>query len=132
MKKFARSSLSLLLLLSIFVASIGAVQAAQVEPRYTGVARISSNLIISESGAATCGGSAALRSGYTADLTVELKRDGTTIKTWATSGSTFLHISETYYVTPGHTYVVTTTVTVYDSNGKIVESPSIDSRERQY
>lgn len=132
MKKFVRSSLSLLLLLSIFVTTIGVVQAAQVEPRYTGVARITSYLNISENGAAACSGSAALWSGYTADLTVELKRDGTTIKTWTASGTTYLTAGDTYYVTPGHTYVVTTTVTVYDSNGNIVESPSIDSRERQY
>lgn len=69
---------------------------------------------------------------YTADVTVELKRDGITIKTWTASGSEVISAGGTYYVTSGHEYVVTTTATVYDSNGKIVESPSKDSPSKNY
>ncbi len=132
MKKTSRSIVSLLLLLGILMTSIGAAHAAQIEPRYTGVSRIYSALKISEAGAASCSGSANIRSGYTADIDVELKRDGTTIKTWTSSGTNYISAGSTYFVTSGHSYVVTTTVTVYDSNGTIVESPSIDSQVSEY
>jgi len=132
MKKTTRSIVSLLLLLSVLVIGIGTAQATQVQPRYTGVAMITSSLNISATGGAVCDGSATVRSGYKANLTVELKRDGTTIKTWTASGTGLIDAGGTYYVTSGHTYVVTTTVTVYDSNGRFVESPSVDSRESDY
>jgi len=123
---------SLLLLLSIVMAGFGAAQAAEIEPRYTGIAHVYAVLNISEIGAASCGGSTRVRSGYTADLTVELKRDGTTIKTWTASGTGNLTAGSTYFVTSGHTYVVTTSVVVYDSTGTIVEDTSVDSQVSEY
>lgn len=129
MKKHTRFAMSLLLLLGILMAF---ASAQAVEPRYTGITRLTSSLEISASGAASCAGKAILRSGYTADLKVELKRDGSTIKTWTTSGSDTLSAGGTYYVMSGHDYVVTTTATVYDSTGKLVESPSANSVEHTY
>lgn len=130
MKKQTRIAMALLLLVGVLVANFATAQAA--EPRYAGVARISSTLNISKSGAASCSGQVVLWSGYTADLTVELKRDGTTIKTWTNSGSGTVSAGGTYYVASGHDYVVTTTATVYDSNGQWVESPSLDSVKKAY
>ena len=130
MKRSIRTAAALLLLLGTLTANLSAVQA--VEPRYIGTARITSSLNISKSGAATCNGKAVLWDGYTADLTVELQKDGSTIKTWTSSGSGTVTAGGTYYVPSGHTYVVVTTATVYDSNSKVVESPSMDSAERSY
>ncbi len=132
MKRKIQSTLSALLILSIFVTALGSVQAAEGTPRYTGIATITSALTISETGKATCDGKVILWSGYSVDLTVELKRDGITIKTWTSSGSDMVSAGGTYYVASGHEYVVTTTATVYDSNGKIVESPSKDSPSKNY
>lgn len=130
MKKHTRTAISLLLLLGALMANFATVQA--VEPRYTGVTQISSTLNISNSGAASCSGKVKLRNGYTADLTVELKQDGETIKTWTSSGSGTVTAGGTYYVMSGHDYIVTTTATVYDSNNKLVESPSTDSLKSSY
>ena len=60
---------------------------------------------------------------------MKLQRDGRTIKTWTDSGSKGFDILKTYYVTPGHDYQVVVTATVYNSSGKIVETPSAYSNE---
>lgn len=125
MKKHTRSMMALLLLVGAVMANIVTTQA--VEPRYTGISYLSSVLTISTSGGAACTGKVKVRDGYQADVKVELKQDGTTIKTWTDSGSGTITISEARYVASGHNYVLTTTATVYDSNGKLVENPSVDS-----
>ena len=130
MKKHIRPTILMLLAVSMLMAGFTTAQA--VEPRYTGITRINSTLTISAKGAARCTGEIMLRPGYTADLTVELKQDGTIIKTQTGTGSGTISAGGTYFVTSGHDYVVTTTATVYDSNGKIVESPSKDSAEVSY
>ena len=130
MKKHIRSALSLILLLGVLATNLVPVQA--IVPRFTGVLNLTSTLNISSTGAALCKGEAGCYSGYTIDITVELKRDGTTIKTWTSSGSGTVQAGGTYYVLSGHNYVVTTTATVYKSNGQWVESPSADSIEKYY
>ncbi|WP_352415137.1 hypothetical protein [Oscillibacter ruminantium] len=134
-QKVIRSVLAMALLVSVLSVNILSVSAAgmgQGELRYTGVSTLISNLDISSGGAASCKGTAAVRSGYTADLTVELQRDGTTIKTWTNSGSGTLNAGGTYYVTSGHDYIVVTTAKVSDSNGNPVESPSLESKVKSY
>lgn len=130
MKKHARSAISFLLLLGVLMASFTTAQA--VEPRYTGVAQISSTLNISKGGAASCKGNAVVWNGYTVDLLVELKQDGETIKTWTNSGSGTVSAGGTHYVKSGHDYIVTVTVTVYDSNNNVVDTPSKDSPKSSY
>lgn len=130
MKKRIRTAISLVLLLGVMMATFATAYA--VEARYTGVSRLDSTLTISSKGAASCQGSATVRSGYTADVTVELKQDGTTIKTWTNSGSGTVRAGGTYYVESGHNYIVTTTATVYDSNNKVIEKPFKDSVSKSY
>lgn len=132
MKKTIRSTLSLLLLMGILGNCFLTARAEGISPRFTGISIISSTLNISSAGGAKCNGTATTRSGYTVDLKVELKRDGSTIKTWTSSGSGTVSAGGTYYVTSGHEYVVTTTATVYNSSGKIVETPSQDSATKSY
>lgn len=100
--------------------------------RYTGVASITAGLTISNAGGASCSGSATTYSGYSVDLTMELRRDGSTIKTWTTSGSGFVPLSKTYYVTSGHNYQVVTTVDVYNSKGAYVATYSCTSNVKSY
>lgn len=130
MKKCIRSAISLVLLVGLLGASLATAHA--LEPRYTGISQISANLSISSGGAATCKGTVIVDSGYTADVKVELKQDGTTIKTWTDSGSGIIRISELRYVESGHKYIVKTSATVYDSNGKVVQKPYKDSVEMSY
>lgn len=130
MKKHIRPAFTLVLILGALVASLATAHA--VELRYIGISKISSNLSISSGGAATCKGTVIVDSGYTADVKVELKQDGTTIKTWTDSGSGTIRISEIHYVESGHKYIVKTSATIYDSNGKVVESPYKNSLEKSY
>ncbi|MPM11101.1 hypothetical protein SDC9_57440 [bioreactor metagenome] len=131
-KKSIRATVFMLLLVSLFSANLVSAGATQIQPMYTGVSSLTSGLTISTSGAATCGGRASVRSGYTVDLTVELKQDGSTIKTWTSSGTSIVSAGGTYYVASGHSYVVTTTAAVYDSNDHLVENPDKDSLVTYY
>lgn len=131
-KKSKRSITSLLLLVALLMANLVPAQAVQIEPRYTGITGLSTVLTISASGGAKCGGEVIALSGYTADLTVELKQDGTTIKTWTASGTGVVSAGSTYYVKSGHDYVVTTSVEVYTSSNTLVCTASKDSPESSY
>lgn len=130
-KKTIRSAIPMFLLLGILMANVVTAQTLQVEPRYTGVSSITSTLTISSSGGAKCSGRVLVRDGYTVDLTVELKQDGRTIKTWTSSGDGVVSAGGTYYVMSGHDYIVTTTAEVYEGR-TLVESPSVDSLESSY
>lgn len=132
MRKTARAALASFLLFGILLTNIASAQEATITPRHTGIFNVSSRLTISNSGCARCTGVTVLKAGYTASIKVELKQDGSTIKTWTNSGSDTVDAGGIYYVKSGHTYVVTTTATVYDSDGKFVEKPSQDSPSKYY
>lgn len=133
MKRIIRSTLSLLLLMGILTSSLLAAHAEGIEPRYTGISSLSACIDISSSGGAECNGTVMVRDGYTADLTISLKQDGTTIKSWTESdGTGLMSLTRTYYVPTGHEYYVKTSVTVYNSDGKIVEVQSQDSLHQVY
>ena len=130
--KSCPSILTLSLLIAILFSNLTFAQAVNIEPRYTGIFNLRSTLNISDKGAASCSGYVSLRNGYTADMTVELKQDGNTIKTWTKSGTGVVSAGGTYYVMSGHNYVVTTTVDIYDAEDNFIESPSLDSVKRYY
>ncbi len=130
MRKHIRPAISLMLLLGVVMSTFVSAQA--VEARYTAITSLSSTLQISSTGAATCNGDVELWDGYTVDLKVELRQDGVTIKTWTDSGSGKANAGGTYFVTSGHNYLVVTTATVYDGNGRWVESPSKNSVVSSY
>lgn len=97
-----------------------------VQPRYTGISKLTADLSISSSGYASCYGYVRLSSSsYSANMTVELQRSGngtswTTIKDWSTSGSYTLELDKGWYVVSGYYYQVVTTVEVYNSSGSLV------------
>lgn len=132
MKKLIRSTVPMLLLVSMLMSNLVA-HALAVMPRYKEIANITSSLIISETGRATCEGKAAMwEDDFIVTVTVELKQDGETIKTWTSTGTGIIPAGGIYYVPKGHTYVVTTTVTVCDADGNEIESPSVDSPIKNY
>lgn len=130
MKKLIRSIPVFMLIGILFVPQVA--RASEVQPRYIEIASITSGLTISNTGKASCSGTASLWDDYTAKVTVELKQDGTTIKTWSSTGTAYVAAGGDYYVESGHVYVVTTTVTVYNANGGVIESPSKDSPSKFY
>lgn len=133
-KRIISSLFAMAVLVSVLSGSYltaSATGTTKVEPRYTGISNLTTSLSISANGGASCSGSVIARSGYTTDVTVELKQDGTTIKTWTASGSGAVSAGGTYFVMSGHDYVVTTTADVY-KNGTLIESPSKDSPSKSY
>ena len=93
---------------------------------------MAASLDISSSGCASCYGRVTPYSGYKVTLEVELQRDGKTIKSWSDTNKDTFSIDEIYYVTPGHDYQVVVTATVYNSSGRIVETPTTDSAVVSY
>ena len=132
MKKLIRSTVPVLLFIGILVSNLMVAHASEITPRYTGISGLTAGMTISAVGRASCSGTVIVRTGYTADLTVELKQDGNTIKTWTDSGTGSLAAEGAYYVVSGHEYMVTTTVTIYDDSGNVVGNPSKDSPVKNY
>lgn len=132
MKRKIRSIIPAFMLLVAFACNLIVVQASEVMPLYIGIGTISTGLTISDTGRAVSDGKVILRSGYTADVTVELKQDGTTVKTWTSSGSMTVSAGGTYYVASGHLYIVKTTADVYDSEGNWVETQTGYSQAKHY
>lgn len=68
---------------------------------------------------------------YSADLTAELQKwdngKWSTIKRWKTNGSYFVRIEQNWYVLLGNKYRVHATATVYDKNGKVLDTAYKDS-----
>ena len=132
MKKTVHYSILMVLILGMLLSNITVAQAAAIQPKYIAIHSLQASLSISEQGQATCQGQLIVVNGYTTYLKVELKRDGITIMTWSGSKSNSFAISRSHYVTSGHTYSVTATATVYDSNNRIVETQSRLSLEKFY
>lgn len=129
MRSLCTSLMLACLLLTSFTVSAGAavIIPPEINPQYTGIYALEADLNISDDGCATCYGSVSIRSGYTATLSMQLKRDGVTIKTWSDSGSTSFDIEKDYYVTGDYDYQVVVTATVKNSAGTVIESPSVKS-----
>ena len=133
MKKCATRFLALTLALMCALTTLClGTSATEISPRYTGISLLDANIDISSGGKAECYGYVQIRDGYSVDMTVELKRDGRTIKSWSDSGKTEVDIIGTYYVTSGHDYQTVVSVDVYNSRGTLVDSPSIKSAVYSY
>ena len=128
--------LSLICIVSISATFAYAVETSKVDPiepqRYIGIGGVSAGLTINNAGRATCTGDAIAYSGYSVNLTMELQRDGATIKTWTNSGTGTVSLSKTYYVTSSHIYQVKTTAKVYSSSGTYVATYSCYSNIESY
>ena len=101
-----------------------------ITPSYIGTDHLAAQLEISGTGYATCMGDADMYVGFTARATMELQRlsggSWTTIRSWTSTG--FMNsFYEGYYVLRGYDYRVKVTAQAYNSEGLLVESPSICS-----
>lgn len=129
MKKRISKFLSVLLALSCITATLSTAAATLIQPRYTGLYSLTVSLDIASGGRSTPYGDVSLRSGYSADLTLELQRSSngyswSSVKEWSTSGSGagLVYLDKTYYVTSGYDYRAKCTVKVYDSSNKLVDN----------
>ena len=133
MKKYVKRCMGRALTLVCLIASTQvSVFSDEITPRYVGISQLATDLVISSSGRASCYGYTNVLSGYSADLTVSLQRDGKTVKSWSDSGEDEVEIIGTYYVTPGHDYQVVVSATVENSRGSVVDTPSIESNIVEY
>ena len=125
MKKRISKFLSMLLALSCITATLST--AAAIEPRYTGLATLTVSINIANDGCANPYGYARIRSGYTADVTLELQRSSngyswSSVKEWTASGTDSIDLDKIYYVVSGYDYRAKCTVMVYDSSNNLVDN----------
>lgn len=98
--------------------------ATNTQVNYTYVDSISAGLSISSSGLATCTGTCiSTSSTYSVELHVTLRNENGLVQTWTTTSNRYASLSETYYVSSGHTYYVYVYARVY-SNGTQIEAAS--------
>lgn len=85
-----------------------------------GISNLSASLSISSLGKASCGAATYNNGTYDVTLTIALKQDGSTIKSWnVATEDGFNSIEKTYYVTSGHSYQVVVKATITASGSYI-------------
>ena len=130
--------LSILFLVLMFTSmsanavELNCVEYNQIQPRYIGVKVVVADIAINSNGRANAYGRALIDADYTADVTVSLFQDGSSIKSWKSSGDGIIEIDKTYYVTSGHDYYVAVSVIVYNANGNLVDSILLESNTKHY
>ena len=93
-----------------------------VMPRYTAIKSYTEDLSISSTGVLSCYGKTTVYSPYVAYVKVELKKNGTTVKTWTNRQDTSASVDNTYNASRGNTYILRVTHSSYDSSGNLIES----------
>jgi hypothetical protein len=126
-------AITLLSIITVSASAVSGVQSADIQPRYIGVYNANSDLDISSSGLADILGSVAVKSGYTANVTVTLYKDsGSRVDSWSRSGGGTIEVQQSRYVTSGHDYYVTLSATIYNSSGQRVDTITTTSAEVYY
>lgn len=96
-------AITLLSVITVSASTVSGVRSADIQPRYIGAHDANSSLRISSSGRADVKGWLAVKSGYTADVTVSLYRDfGSCVQSWSDSGGDTIEVLQSRYVTSGH------------------------------
>lgn len=109
--------------------------ATEIEPIADATNDFRATLSIDLGGQASCGvtGKASLTS-HKIEIVMSLSQLGNPVplKSWSANGTGKLSMSENYYVSRGHDYQVTATITVKDSNGRFIESITANSKVIHY
>lgn len=130
MNKIVKRMLTLTLAMGIILTMVLPLAAAEpkvVQPRMTGISTLTTRLNISASGKATCGVTLYNKGDYDVTVVIDLKQDGTTIKSWTVTPSVGNNqITKYQYVSSGHDYQVVATALV-KSGGVLVHSYEVTS-----
>lgn len=130
MKRYVCSWFAVLLLVgAFFVPCTSAIaMPPTTQPRYVGVTQITALMERPSNNVVDCIGRIKLSPGYTADGQMELQQlSGNaweTIKSWDMSGTDTIRKTSTWAVLSSGTYRVVVSATIYDSNGRFVETVS--------
>lgn len=137
MKHVYKRSVRIIALALVWVIALSITASAEsaketVQPYYVGMSQFFVSLDIPASGRSEVLTVISLTDKeYSADLTAELQKwdngKWSTIKSWKTNGSYFVRIEQNWYVLLGNKYRVHATATVYDKNGKVLDTAYKDS-----
>lgn len=123
MKKSICRAFAIAFAVSIMLTTVIPASAAQppvIMPAYVGITDLFSGLTISSNGKASCKATAYNNGTHDVTLTIALKQDGSTIKSWdvvTTDG--FNSVEKNYFVTSGHSYQVVVADAVIHQSGQL-------------
>jgi len=108
-----------------------------IMPRYTYVSDVTMGFDIAGDGKAYCSTGVTLHGlTYTCSLEMTLQRyeDGewSDVKTWSTTGDSNADIEKFWYVASGYEYRTSNVVRVYNTNGRLVETVTVESHTVDY
>ena len=109
--------------------------ASEIEPMADTTDDFQATLSIDFSGQAFCGVKAIVSfASYKIEAVMSLYRIGNPVplKSWSSNGTGALSMSKQYYVSHGYDYQVTATITVRDSEGRLIESITANSAVVHY
>ena len=140
MKKRWVKGLSILLticMLSTGVLAADVSPADVIMPRYTYVLDITMGFDIAGDGRSYCSTGVTLHSdNYTCSVEMTLQRyedgDWEDVKSWSTTGGQNTDIEKFWYVASGYEYRTSNVVRVYNTNGRLVETITVESHTVDY
>ena len=133
-KIFKKFSVFFLALCCTFITTLPAY-AEEIQPMADSTSNANATLSISLDGQASCNVNITIRlASYRIEAVMSLNKIGqsTPLKSWSSSGTGRLLLSQNYYVSKGYDYQVTATITVKDSSGQLIESFSTTSAVVHY
>lgn len=103
-----------------------AIEPYEMQPNYIGVATMKPGLTLNTGGLMTCTDNIEIKTGYTAKVVWSLQyqsnRNWISTQTWKDSNKKRMSLNKTVAVVSGRNYRLQTVATVYDANGKVVET----------
>lgn len=135
MKKSICRAFAIAFAVSIMLTTVIPASAAQppvIMPAYVGITDLFSGLTISSNGKASCKATTYNNGTHDVTLTIALKQDGSTIKSWnVVTSDGFNSVEKNYFVTSGHSYQVVVTATI-SASGSYINSYNAYSTTVKY
>ena len=102
--------------------SVNSAGTGVIMPRFVGITSYDSELKLNSSNVLCCYAQTTVRTPYVASVKVELKENGSTVKTWSAKEKLGATVDETYKPTKGSSYILRVTYATYDSSDNLIES----------
>lgn len=123
------------------ISLLGMVPVKAAQPRYIALTTATCSLQISDSGCATCYTYAyVVEETYTVEISMTLQRaamtgeDWTAVRNvpWTTTGNCIVSLQQLRFVTSGYYYRVYSVISIYDTDGSLIEAQPVYSQVVEY
>ena len=134
--KWATVLIAVVIAITQLLPIVSAAEKSSVEPLYVGIISMAPKVEIDSTGRAKCSDIVRLKGGYSAAVTWKLQYlNGTTWNTkmtWTASGKSVINLDKGYIIASKGKYRLYATYVVYNSSGRVVETPARASVSVEY